>query len=370
MLVRIILIALLLCLVMTVPAAAQEPPPDDDSWLPDFPDPGEITQTIIGLLLEFIIDTLKGWFDDMIAQAREWVSDQWSLSSDTGLGGIMRLIYSISRGLALSLIGLALSMTFFQMWLVRLFPGLVRTFTLGQTFGRMIVAALFLSNMGLDFLIGLLEMTDEMAFSLIINNGGGMGFMAEWSWLSNMTDLLAQGYTAFSLTVFAALALIIVLTLVLMVTMVIKQLLIVLILGALPLAAAAWLFPLTDGLWGKYWWMFLKICALPFLLAFTIRLIITALAIVGESFIVGVILALLVQFAALWLLFKFLMMPETWMVGIGAALTLTGAGASAGVPMMIGGASGYAKRAGLGDETQRVKQTYHDASQIASQIDQ
>lgn len=312
--------------------------------LPEFPTPQEMVTDILAFMAEAFIDAIRDWLNDLVQATLAWVQAQWALDNEGGLlGSMLKQIFDYSLLLGGPFIVVAISLTFFQQWLVRVFPGLVRPLMLGQIFGRVFIVALFVNTYARDFMIGFVQITNELAFSFLLGNGGTGGFI-DWSWLSNFMAIALSNpnaifYFGIGLILAGAAA-------IGMIAMLfIKQLLAVLIIGILPLMAVAWLFPFTEGLWGKYWWMFVKLSFFPFLLAFVLRVIMTILEMMGDNYLVGMILIMLIQFAGSWMMIKFLLMPETLLTAAGVALTAAGAG-QIGLPMIgqaitrISGSSG------------------------------
>ncbi len=372
---RRLITTLILCLIISVgvgqttyaqsPTPTPTPAPDDSGWLPDFPDTTELTQTMLSVLVDIISEAIRDellfWVTSLKNTVLDWIVENWALDGGGLLGTSLRLIFNVSLGVAAPFIGLAISLTFFQQWLVRVFPGLVRSLTLSQMMGRVLVAALLVNSYTLNVMIETVKVTNRMAFTMF-SGGPSLGFMAEWSWLENLFTVAIVNPNSIFYFIFTLFTTLIVMLL-FVVSLFIKQFLNAIIIGVLPLAVTAWLFPLTDGLWSKYWWMFIKLAIIPFLWALMARTLVVILALMGQSVIIGIIMVLIVQAIGIWLILKFLFMPETLLIGAGAILTATGAGAPAGLSMI---GSGVAR--GIGRFSKSGERSARQVAQTAGRV--
>jgi hypothetical protein len=364
------LIVLLLWPVAVAYAGPPAAPPlqtePDESWWESFiPEeflPGNIGRTVLetvwDLITAAIKDALNQWFQDTIGAALDWVTSHWDLKNTDGLlGWALDAMFSSAAMLVIPWISLSIIVTFFQKMLVTVFPGLVRNFSIGQSFGRLLIVIFFVNDYMKDALIDLTDGTTAMAFSMAMS--GGAGGLLEWEWASNIMTLIMWG-TLEVWQVIAALLGLIVLFILVAASIVLKHLVTFFLLAALPLAAVSWLYPFTEKFWSKFWWMYLKLLVLPFILAFGIKISLSILEMLGSSPLIGLFMALGFQMAIGWVLFKFLLMPETLLVGGGALLTAAGAG-MIGVPMMLKGGSGYVSKlsgdkSGGGDGARMARQ--------------
>lgn len=345
----------------------QEPP--DSSWwesfIPEEYRPSQIGQTVAetvwGLLTESLADWLRGWFDQAISQFQGWVASSWDLKNESGLlGGALHSMFRSAALLVIPWIGLSITVTFFQRMLVTVFPGVVRNFSISQHMGRLFIIIFFMNTRMLDALIDVTGMTSAMAFSMALGAGGGL---VEWSWISHMVSLVALGALSFTEIILALLALI-ALFIGIVVALLIKHIAVFFLLAALPLAAAGWLYPFTEKFWGKFWWLYLKLLALPFILAFALKIIIAVLEMMGGNVLTGLVIALLLQGTFTWIVFKFLLMPETLMIAAGAGLTAVGAGA-VGVPLIVGGGTKLIGRAAGDNRAGQMAQVAYRGYQAA-----
>lgn len=317
----------------------QEPP--DSSWwdafIPDGYSPSEIGQTVLetvwDLLSNSIMQSLNEWFRDTIDQMLAWVSSNWDLSNSGGmLGRALDTMFDSAALMVLPWISLSITVTFFQRMLVAVFPGVVRNFSISQHFGRLFIIIFFVNDYMKEALISFTDITSRMAFSMALGAGSGL---VEWDWAVNIMTLIMWGSLEVWQVILALLG-VIALFILIVVAIIIKHLIVFFLLAALPIAAASWLYPFTEKFWGKFWWMYLKLLAAPFILAFGLSITLSILGLLGSSPLVGLLLCFIFQGAMTWILFKFLMMPETLMIAAGAGLSAVGAGA-VGVPMMVGG---------------------------------
>lgn len=370
-LILLIGLALWLSVVPAVSAAPpfQEPPEEDPWWsdiLPDF-DPSELGQDVFealwGLMMEGLADWIKSRFDETINQFLGFVlSNNWDLKDETGLlGGALHSMFNSALMLAVPWISLSISVTFFQRTLVAVFPGVVKNFSISQHLGRLLIIIFFMNPYMLNALIDVTDLTSSMAFSVALGAG-------RWDWVNNLISLIAFGGLSYIEITLVVLLLGGLVTGVI-VALVVKHLIAFFLLAALPVAAVCWLYPFTEKFWGKFWWMYLKLLAAPFIVAFGLYIVMAILSMMSGNSLIGLLISLLIWGAVAWLLFKFLMMPETWMIAAGGALTVAGAGA-VGMPLIAGGVGGYAKRATGDPSTGRAVHKAHQGYQaIQGQVD-
>ena len=331
------------------PASPSFQTPPDDSWwssfIPENYQPSNVgktvAQTVWGLLTESLADWIKGRFDQTIAAFQSWLSSGWDLKNKSGLlGGALDTMFDSAVLMVIPWIGLSITVTFFQKTLSTVFPGVVRNFSLSQHMGRLLIIIFFMNEYMLHALLDFTSMTSTMAFSMALGAGSGL---VEWEWITNIMSLVAVGALSFT-EIILVLLLLIALFIGIIIALLIKHLAVFFLLAALPLVAAGWLFAFTEKYWGKFWWMYLKLLAFPFILAFALKIIIAILSMLGSSVLIGLVIVLLFWGAMAWIMFKFLMMPETLMIAAGAGLSAVGAGA-VGVPMMVGGGAKLLGRA-------------------------
>lgn len=359
-----------LIIVSVSPVFAQEDP-GDDGWWPEFPDTEELVQTMLSVLVDsvvnYMVEELNMWYTQFKDMVLGWVQANWSLSGSGFLGSMLRLIFITCRNIAIPFISLSISLTFFQQWIIRIFPGLAKSLTIGQVMGRVIVVAMLLNPLMMGVLIDLMDTTNVLAFRIFYPDGGSaLGFMAEWAWIETFfTEVVNTApFALYYMIVGIVLALIVTITMI--VALIVKQVLAVVVIGVLPLAALAWLYPITEGFWAKYWWMFIKLAIAPFVLALIVRIITTVMEMMGSNLIVGLIIILMMTSIGVWLFFKLLFMPETWMIAAGAALTATGVGGAAGISLIGGGVAKATSRVSpsTGQSAQQLVQSANMAYRI------
>ena len=326
--------------------------------LPEIPTPTEILVELVTYLGELVINHLVAWLGGLVAPIVAWVTVHWSLGNPGGLlGGLLETLFQFSLGVAGGFIVVAIMLAFVQRWLMTLFPNLSPLISLSQLLGRLLVITVVLALSVRTELARLIDGTSAMALSFA---GGSISLSGpsagEWSWLPNLINLVLTNPQAIE---FFGLGIILIglTALTLFGALLVKQLGAVLLLGALPLAATAWLYALTEGIWAKYWWLLIKLTALPIILAFFLRVIVLILTTVAtSSFLVAALLIGVVQIAGLYVGFKFL----TFSLGkvLSHPTVVTTLGAAGGVSLisqgqMAAGASTLASTLG-GRESRRA----------------
>lgn len=300
--------------------------------IPDFPSPTEIIKEILDYIIPFllqpVISTLGGWLSVLLGGLTTFLRDNLELDGSGLVGTLANDGFTVTRTLAASLISISFLLTLVQQIMNAALPGVFKYLTLEQVLGRLlIVVPLCLPQNSFLVFISVNHTIENWTWHTLLGYGDPMG----WADLI-ITPLMAMINGTMPMTMIIIWTIAIMLLFVsCMVMMFLIKFILLIVVVILPIAGVCWLFPFSEELWGKYWWLAFKATVAPLLMALLLRLHLALMNIVTSGGIMGVLVMLVVGFAALSLFLKFLLAAAP--VAVGAALTASG-NPVAGLPML------------------------------------
>jgi hypothetical protein len=253
-------------------------------------------------MIDLVTLGVRDWMVQTNTALQTTLRSLFSFSDPAGpFGRLVAAGWQFSLSLCAGFIGLALTIAFAQRWLVAIAPGIVKMVPLEAIIVRSFLVAVLIGGGAYvrQWMGQVLELAFRLPWQILVSGGD------PWSWTvlfmlpfnGPLTPGLGVGMLV-AMVLAAAGYVLTVLALLFLFFMAI------LAIAALPLAATAWLYTFSEGLWSQYWWFLIKVALAPAVIAIFTRLDIEMLQLMSSSLLIGAWVSLIHNMVMLWTLFK------------------------------------------------------------------